>query len=684
MLTVNDEFLEAIDKVEGKGDPTVSAGTTGSGKSAVEEACARHPVTQSLLSIREASGKGSVTKASAIATDYDKIPEDKLIMIADLNRKTVAECGDDNELLGNVIYSVAKDYAKNPNDNLYKSKVSKALTNALQHPANDSLAYKIKDMNYDNYNSLMDIILKFPISQVMIIYNEMLAKSSKKSQNGVRIFIELLSSRESFKEIISEFWNIVVDFINQDVEELKTELEENGAFVEEKQDGGYKFIAILGEEDINSVIAETLLKSEEGSKEYLLSNVSLIFRGADYVFDVPNKDVLTVAEIGNTKIHCVRIIDTQGLFHSTGVKAKDESERIVDLLSEYHSTRLLLVVNSFVTDTVKNGYDAITMMLQEVNRDIEVYVLFTHWDEYLKSFANQKGSVSRFSKRTNIDWNVKYKEAFYEQQKIVDRFTEAIEANTSRKKPQIVGVYRVAILSEDGNKMEDTLDYEGVKYPKALNLLFSDMVEQVAVKGKRHRVVEGIEECVSIDASQFGKQNISSLYTNLVNECKDLKLYASTVRACNRKWRDAGDIHKSHVVANDNGFQNIKTLFVQDIRNYAMNYVKKLTINASTFIPNKDDEESFVSDLMTYLMSQQNVGREVAKMIGNESYAEGFTRAKEFKYQYQRFTDMLQYAQDTYFIADSIPFTEQFKKCLIEATKKCISDFVDSKCIMVY
>lgn len=356
----------------------------------------------------------------------------------------------------------------------------------------------------------------------------------------------------------------------------------------------------------------------------------------------------------------------------------------MDLLSEYHSTRLLLVVNSFVTDTVKNGYDAITMMLQEVNRDIEVYVLFTHWDEYLKSFANQKGLVSRFSKRINIDWNMKYKEAFYEQQKIVDRFTEAIEANTSRKKPQIVGVYRVAILSEDGNKMEDTLDYEGVQYPKALNLLFSDMVEQVAVRGKKHRVVEGIEECVSIDASQFGKQNISSLYTNLVNECKDLKLYASTVRACNRKWRDAGDIHKSHVVANDNGFQNIKTLFVQDIRNYAMNYVKKLTINASTFIPNKDDEESFVSDLMTYLMSQQNVGREVAKMIGNESYAEGFTRAKEFKYQYQRFTDMLQYAQDTYFIADSIPFTEQFKKCLIEATKKCISDFVDSKCIMVY
>ena len=143
---------------------------------------------------------------------------------------------------------------------------------------------------------------------------------------------------------------------------------------------------------------------------------------------------LTVAEIGDTKIHCIRIIDTQGLFHSTGVKAKDEAERIVDLLSEFHSNRLLLVVNSFVTDTVKDGYDAISMMLQEVNRDIEVYLLFTHWDEYLKSFANQSGTVSRFSRRSNINWAEKYKEAFYEQQKVINRFNAAVDDNTSKKR----------------------------------------------------------------------------------------------------------------------------------------------------------------------------------------------------------------------------------------------------------
>lgn len=203
----------------------------------------------------------------------------------------------------------------------------------------------MKNIDDDARNSLMEVILKFDISQVMIIYNEMLAKTSKKGQKGVRIFIELLSSNESFREIVAEFWELVVGFINQEVEEFRSNLESNGAVIEIKPEGGYKFTALLGENDIESEIAELLLKSEEGSKEYLLSNVSLIYRGADYIFDVGNKDILTVAEIGNTKIHCIRIIDTQGLFHSTGVKAKDESERIIDLLSEFHSTKLLLVVN---------------------------------------------------------------------------------------------------------------------------------------------------------------------------------------------------------------------------------------------------------------------------------------------------------------------------------------------------
>lgn len=684
MYEVNNDIIEAIGKIEGKGEPVVAVGTTGSGKSAVEEASARNPITQALLEKREASGKGSVTKVSTVATDYDLIPEDKLIMVAELHPKSIADCGDDNELLGNIIYSGAKEFSKNSDIESYKKKITQAFKYNLVHPANDTLAYKLKDIGEDKIQSLMNIVFKFDISQVMIIYNEMLAKTSKKGQKGVRIFIELLSSRQSLREVIAEFWGDIIEYINQEVEELRETIESSGAFVEVIPEGGYKFTALLGENDLDSEITDILLKSEEGSKEYLLSNVSLIYRGADYIFDVGNKEALTVAEVGDTKIHCIRIIDTQGLFHATGVKAKDESERIVDLLSEYHSSKLLLVVNSFVTDTVKDGYDAISMMLHDVNRDIEVYLLFTHWDEYLKSFANQSGTASRFSRRTSINWSEKFKEALYEQQKIIDRFTSAVEDNTAKKKPKIIGVYRAAILSEDGNKMEDTLALEGVEYPVALNLIFADMVQQISATGNKYRVIEGIENSVSIDSSKFGKQKISALYTNLVDECKSTKLYASTVRACNRKWMDAGDIHKSDVAANDYGFQNITTKFVQEIRNYAMNFVVKLDIDTKGYLTTQSDNQRFVSDLMSFFSSQQNVGREVAKMIGQESYSQGFKSATGFKYQYERFTDMIQYAQDNYFQAETIGFSQKFEKCLIEAAKKSIRDFVDSKCIVVY
>lgn len=686
MYKINNELLEAIGKIEGKGEPVITAGPTGSGKSASIAASASHPVAQILLGSREASGKGSVTKVNTIATDYEMIPEDKLIMLAELHPKTLAECGDDNELLGNVLYSGAKLYHNNQNEDLYKDKLYETLKNLLSHPSNDSLAYKLKDIGDDKYNEIMKVILKFDISQVTLIYDEMIAKTKKlkKGQRSIQIFIELLSSRESFREIVKDFWDLVTTFINDEAKKFRHKLKCNGAVIEKNSKGGYRFTALLGENDIDSELAKILLKSEEGSKEYLFSNVSLIYRGADYIFDVENKDALTVAEIGDKKIHCIRIIDTQGLFHSTNVTVRDESERIVDLLSEFHSTKLLLVISSFVTDTVKDSYAAISTMLHEVNRDIEIYVLFTHWDEYLKSFSNQIGTVNRFTSRITVDWHKKYKEALYAQKEVVNRFNTVINDNTSKKKPKIINVYRAAILSDAENKMEDFLYDEGIQYPNALKLLFTDMAKQIAITKNKYRVIESLEESVSIEPSQFGKQNISSLYSNLVNDCKNLKLYASTVRACNRKWISAGNVHSSNVRANVYGFQNITTTFIREIRNYAMKYVKKLDIDAKAYLPNREDDEKFITDLMTYLTAQQNVGREVAKIIGNESYYEGFIHTKEFKYQYEYFTDMIQYVQDNYFISDTIYFTEKFEKCLIEATQKCIRNFIDSKCIVVY
>jgi hypothetical protein len=500
---ISKEMMDAVGMVEGKGDPIAISGTTECGKSTAMEAAAKHEAVQELLGIREALGKGSTIEVSIIATDYVGIPEDKLIMTAKLCPKTIADCSDDNDLLGNIVYSAAKDYNKNPDANLYKTKLAKALANALEHPANESLGYKIKGMTDEDFNVIMDIVMQFPIDEIMIIFNEMLARNPKKGQKGVRIFTELLSERDSFATIIQNFWNYIVDLINRDITDLEHELDECGATLEKFSDGTNKFIIALGAEDVESEIVQKLLKSEDCSKEYLLSDISLIFRGADYLYDVRNSNLLTVSVYEGKEIHCIRFIDTQGLFHATGVKTKDESERIIDILSEYHSNKLVLVVNSYITNTVKDGYEAVRMMLQEANRDIEVYIMYTHWDEYLKSYSHQSASSSRFSRgKANIDWGQKYKEASKDQDALSKMFRDSLASNTSRKKPSIISFYRAAILSDPESQMENELENNSIDYPSALHNLVEDVLKVEAKRGPRHKVTEGVEECFAIDISK--------------------------------------------------------------------------------------------------------------------------------------------------------------------------------------
>ena len=685
MTKIDEVTKKAVGIVEGKGDSIAVSGTTECGKSTAMAALAAHEDVQDILAVREASGKGSTCEVSIVATDMKDIPENKLIMTAKMKEKTIADCNDDNELIGNVVYSGAKDYSKNPNDVLYYSKMSKALKNALLHPANESLAYKIKGMTDNDFEVIFNIFKKFPIDEIMVIFNEMQARNSKKGQHGVRIFIELLSERPSFETIIKEFWDYIVMIINRDIYELKDKLISGGADVEELPDNECKFIAIIGKEDIESSLVEVLLKSEDGSKEYLLSDVQLIFRGAEYLFDVENVNQLIVAETAAMEIHCIRFIDTQGLFHATGVKPKDEAERIEDILAEHHCDKLLLVVNSFITDTVKDGYEATRFMLQEANRDLKIYILYTHWDEYLKKYSQQNGSnkFERAAKR--VDWAQRYEDATVDQNKVTQMFMESIAENTNKRKPCILGTYKAAILSDPDSKMEDLLYDKDVMYPKALHSLLNDILCEEAKNGNKHKVIEEIRHCFSIDSTAYGKQSIKDLYENLVVECKKpLKLYASTVRACNRKWCSAGNPHKSDVAVNDYGFQNIETRFVREIRNYAMNCLSKVSFDVSDALVPGQDKEKFLSDLKLYLTLNQNVGREVAKMIGDEAYKYGFNKEAGFRYQYSRFMDMLQYTQDTYFQASSIVFTNAFENCLEAAITKCINEFVDSKCIVVY
>lgn len=689
MRQLNTTIQAALERVEGKGIPVLETGTTGSGKSTVISECFANPDVQDLHSMREACGKGSTAPVQITITDDPQIPEDTLIYSADLIPKTKADFGDDNEFLGGLLYAGCKDYAKRPNAEVFAQKVGLALKANLSNPSNESLAYKFSNFSEEKRGTLLQCVLQFPPEELLRIFDEAHARHPKKGQGVVRVFIELLNANPALSSQREAFWDVVMDMLNQDMHQLRDELVAAGASIEHQENGSCHFVALLGMEDFDSPIAAKLLKSEDVSQEYLLSNISLVGRGADFVFDIKNSDLLTVAEYQETSIHCLRLIDTQGLFHAVGVSAKEEAERIIDLLSTYHSDQLLLIMNAYVSDTVKNGYTAVCTMLQEANRDVAIYVMYTHWDEYLSNHQKTKlaGTGSRHRGRKTIDWDAEYAEALKKQEGMTARLRESIQMNDSKHKPSIIGVYHAALLTDAHSEMEGVLKAHQVTYNVAICRFIDRFLEQQATSSSRYRVQVGMESGTVFCLNGLPPKKIPALYNNLVGECKGKRLFASTVRACLRKWRNCGDIHKSYVLQpNANGFQNIETEFVREIRNYALSFLNPSCIqfHVKDYLLNQNECADFEADLIAYLKANQALGRQVARNIGDEAYEHGFQKQSGFAYQYDRFQDMLQYTQDTYFFASSIPLTTLFADQLQKALCQCIMDFVDMYCIVVY
>lgn len=675
--------VKRIQSLVGKGEPALIVGTTESGKSTAIEALAKSPDVQEFLSMREANGKGGTLPVEIVATDSRDVPEDSLLMKATLQAKTLGECNDDCEFLGNILYSGIKDYIRNPDEGVYQNKVLRAIQTAIAHPANESLAYKIREMSEDSFAKIVALLKRFPLDTLESIYNETIAKNTKKGQHNIRVFIQSLSKRSTLSELVNEFWNIILEIINQEISSLRDDLLNAGAVFESMSEGVDDFYIELTQDDIGSSIADTLLKSEYGSKEYLLSNISLIFRGDDFLFSDINSDQLIVMEHDGKPVKCFRVIDTQGLFHETGVVSSEEADRIIDMLTEFHCGRMILLINSNVTNTVKDGYEAIQLMLQNAKRDIEVYPIFTHVDESVKANSHQE-RTSKFSRsRASVDWEKLTDDVLKTQEDYINDLKRILTESTEKRKPTIISVHQAALLSDSNSLMEDVLERRKITYPDALKELLFAMLAQQAKQGAKVHVTEEAYLCATIDFTGPIKQDIKSLYENLV-ACKEKKLYASTVRACCNKWRWIGAVHESNVNLNDYGYENIKTTFVQEIRNYAMTFKNSIKFNVDKCVPNEADRKTFVTHLINALRNAQTLGREMAMLIGIEAYKYGFEKKKGYEPQYKRFEDMLQYTQDTYFDAPSITPSPAISACLNIALANCVKNYIDTQCIVVY
>lgn len=146
-MNENGVSVNAVYRLCGKGGAIGLIGATQSGKSSFVESLARSEAVMSLLSMREANGKGTTANAEITVTDSADIPEDKLIVMGELIPRSLADITDDNAAFGELLFSVTKAYEKNPmNAGEWAQRCGKALDASLEKPANESLFYKLRSL----------------------------------------------------------------------------------------------------------------------------------------------------------------------------------------------------------------------------------------------------------------------------------------------------------------------------------------------------------------------------------------------------------------------------------------------------------------------------------------------------------------------------------------------------------
>ncbi|WP_068984493.1 hypothetical protein [Lysinibacillus xylanilyticus] len=688
-----DQVISSIMRNEGKGAANTIVGATEAGKSTLFAGMAKGEKPSELLSERASSGKGSLVNAEINITDDPEIDENKLYIHGRICKKTVADVGDDNKLLGSVLFSAAKECSQNKriDNNTFENKIEKTLNIALKTPSNDSLAYKIAAFGTDEKKRVVEIISGFPINDMVELYEEVMAiqkANNKKGQYANNLFSEKIGTIKNLERYVNEFWTYVIECLNSGVEQFKQILNEMQeiTYVGVEDDGENEFFVVLSGDDTEQKIRDILLKSENGSKEYLLSKLSFVFRGADWVFEDPeiDMDAFVVSEYNDMKIHVIRFIDTMGLFHEQGKETGDEYERILDILSQYHSEKVIFVISSDVNATAKNGYQAMREFLTKAKGNIGVYLMFTKWDTFMQSKVSENVGQNRFTRRKKIEisWNEIFTTSSKEQDELIQSFESSVFDNSSKNKPLIKGIFKYGLIS--GNDELDTcLEENNVVYEHAISKLICALNRAEKNNGNKIRIKVIEDKAYSLLVDTDRRISVSALFYNLVAECKDKKLYASTVAACIRKWKICVP-HFSKVLANQYGYENIETKFVLEIGNYA----KELSRNAINLNPEivlgGDEEITFLKEIINRKISN-DIGKKFAAKVLDDSYKNGFSRNSDiYMTQHKRFSNLLQYTQDNYFSSSRIIATQYIIECFEKATFECINDVFNENCIIVY
>lgn len=675
-------FKANLSQLLGKGRPTVTSGASGSGKSTMFVGMAESPEVAHFLAMREAFGKGSLIDTEIIVTDHEVLDKDTLYVrgVVDPIQPAMLS-NDDNQFIGKVLFSAAKEKRIGRD---YNEKLDIAFRVELGNAANDTFAYKIVGMDAEQQAQIFDELKNFPADVMLRLYDEAKAKekaANKKGQFARNQFIESLSkeSKESSLEgFVNNFYRKAADCLNAEAEEFLRLMDENGDIEGDKTNGWQFYVGLNA--STGDDIAECLLKSEGGSKEYLFSQFSLIYRGAGWLFHGNDTSALIVGEKNGEPFHVLRFIDTMGFFHSNGATVDDECDRLMDILARNHASNLLFIYGMDISVTVKSSIDVMKEFFRNEKHNVSVTTLATKLDLFMVD--NAKSGTNRFSmtRQTTEERRVQIERAFVlaedRQKEISNAFHENIALNDNKRKPEYNGHFSYGLpgVSDD---LDEILSSKRRLYGDTLLALVKMICHQMGSASKIR--VRNIDELLQSHALVERPQKLS-VYDALLN-CKGWLLYPATVRAVNRKW-ELCERHVSRIdEENPWGYRNIQTDFVHAMGNYGRDLLEAWVLNEGCF-SSPEDQAAFESALDGEKRSI--LGRYFVGEMFKDIHKRGFHKKLDYARQWERFEDMIALTISDYFNASSLTPTAATKQCMELAIKRLVDKIIDERCVIVY
>lgn len=476
-----------------------------SGKATALEALAKSSAVQKLLRVRENLQSG---ENITLATDCKEIQEDELLValgiyypdmkslersyafVSVLSKAMGAYvCPTDESTAMHILDALSEveieplmlkppkkleEYKIAYDVDSYTKTVKESLTKMLKEDGNVSRI--LGEINEKELDKLASIILKLSPKDLFDW-----AKAEHVNLDILSNFSIDKDSVHFIKVVKDEFYETIIELSKQQISDVAKRFSQEGACVQKLTDPNRFSIVISLSDDTDPELIDDLLNSYFASKNDLYLNPILIFRGNDLLF--------TDVEADGESFHTVTIKNTEDFPEYSDYEVEEYMGMVdyEDVVYSFLDSGGIITSVVFLVDASTNATLEQTIGITECIRSrIPVFVVFTHFDQLMLSFAALNTNDNKFGNNVNIDWENCYEKATcfldneinqIKQRLIEDKYFHFYDEDFPSKKENSKQVsredlflgYSVTALNLTGNpQLQEIIENNRLAYPMVL------------------------------------------------------------------------------------------------------------------------------------------------------------------------------------------------------------------------